>query len=116
MPNRHDDDDDDDTPPGAWVLASWHCYHSLSVNFVVKVDGKPRPDWHSTSARHEAYRWNSYHAARKFQKAHRKLRGYIILNLSVIEQQAEQQRQDYEEWIYRDREPAPPVPVKGRAK
>lgn len=105
-----DDDDDDDGPAGAWVLASWHCYWSLSVNFVANVDGRPRPDMHCTSDRQSAYRWNSYHAARKFQRGHRKLRGYVILNLSLIEQQAEQQRQDYEEWIHRDKEPA-----KGRA-
>jgi len=96
---KHDLDDDDDQQPGAWVLATYHCYHSLSINFVVRVKGKPQADWHPTSARHEAYRWNSYHAARKFQSTHSQLRGYIIMNLSVIEKQAEEQRQVHEEWI-----------------
>jgi len=103
---KHDDDDDDDKRRGDWVLASYHCYWSVSLNFVASVKGKPRPDWHCTSDRMQAYRWNSYHAARKFQRAHRKLRGYVILNLTELEQRAEQQRQDYEEWIHRDKKPA----------
>jgi len=104
--SKHDDDDDDDKPRGHWVLASYHCYWSVSLNFVASVKGKPRPDWHCTSDRMQAYRWNSYHAARKFQRTHKKLRGYVILNLTELEQRAEQQRQDYEEWIHRDKEPA----------
>lgn len=93
---------------GAWVLASWHCYYSVSLNFVVRVEGKPQPDWHPTSARDQAYRWNSYHAARKFQKAHSQLRGYVILNLTQIEEQATVQREAREEWINRDKSEPPP--------
>jgi hypothetical protein len=104
-------DDDDDKPLGGWVLASWHCYWSLSVNFVASAKGKPQADWHPTSDRMQAYRWNSYHAARKFQNTHPQLRGYVILNLELIERQAVEQREIHEEWINgKTKTPAPPSP------
>lgn len=100
------DDDDDDSPPGDWVLATYHCYWSVQLNFVVKVDGKPKGDWWPTSDRLSAYRWNSYHAARKFQRTHSHLRGYVILNLSAIERQCAEQRVIDDEWVKRDKGPA----------
>lgn len=86
------DDDDDDTPPGPWVLATYHCYWSVEIHFVVDVDGKPRADWAATNHRNSAYRWASYHAARKYQRAHPQLRGYVVLNLSAIEEQCARSR------------------------
>lgn len=92
-------DDGQEEGEGAWVLATYHCYYSVQLLFVVRGGGKPMADWHPTSARDQAYRWNSYHAARKFQRTHTQLRGYVILNLSELEQQAEAQREIREEWI-----------------
>lgn len=108
---RVEDDQDDGKPLGDWVLVSYHCYYGVSFNFVVRVQGKPQADSHPTSARDQAYRWNSYHAARKFQNAHPQLRGYVILNLGLIERQAAEQREIREEWIAgKHKAPAPPSP------
>lgn len=94
---RNDDDDDDDVPLGAWVLVTYKVMHSVELLFLGAVDGKPRADLGPTWCRTMAYRWNSYHAARKFQRSHPALRGYVILNLSAIEEQAERQREVKEE-------------------
>jgi hypothetical protein len=101
-PKRHNDDDEDDEPRGDWVLALFVCLFSTDLRFVVEVEGKPKADWWPTSARHQAYRWNSYHAARKFQRAHPHLRGYVILNLTEIEQRYREHKVAEEEWIHRD--------------
>lgn len=96
-------DDDDGQNSGDWVLAVYHCTYSVTLSFVVQVGGRPRADYHDTTVRYQAYRWNSYHAARKFQRSHPHLRGYIILNLTALEQHHQAARQIREEWIARDR-------------
>lgn len=73
-----------------WIIATYHCYFSIGILAVANVNGSPKADWHPTSARGSFYTWNSYHAARKFQRAHRCLRGYVILSLSEIEKQFEE--------------------------
>lgn len=103
------DDDDDDAPLGEWVLVTYHCYYSVQLMFVVKVDGKPQANWWPTSACHKAYRWNSYHAARKFQRSNPCLRGYVILNLAEIEKQCEEQRRIDDEDIAISASATPPA-------
>jgi hypothetical protein len=93
--------EEDEGPPGAWVLASYHLTHwNASLSFVLGKDGQPKADWHDTSSPSDAYRWNSYHAARKFQRAHPKLEGYVILNLTELQQRTERQRAAREDWIH----------------
>lgn len=112
---RHDDVDDD-TPLGAWVLATYHCYWSVAIHFVVEVEGKPRHDWGATSERHQAYRWQSYHAARKFQRSHPELGGYVILNLTEIENQCARQREFKEQRARQQAETPQPVPPRDRSR
>lgn len=88
---------DDDREPGDWALATWHCYYHAELHFVYNNHGKPGVEWHPTSSLMDAYRWNSYHAARKWQKANPRFRGYIIVNLRAIKAQCQRQRQIDEE-------------------
>lgn len=98
-----DDDDLDDKPQGAWVLARYCFRYTVSLHFVVEVKGRPQADWHTTSEPGQAYRWNSYQAARKFQRTHRRLRGFKILNLAALHQHSQDVDRTEEEWIMRDR-------------
>lgn len=84
---------DDEAPVGEWTLATWHCYFHAELHFVYNDDGKPGEGWNPTSSIQDAYRWNSYHAARKWQRSHRRFRGYIIVNLRAIKEQCERQRE-----------------------
>ena len=87
MPHQDDDDADQGDPgdPGdQWVIGTWHvCYH-VQLLCVIRREGKPCPGWHPSSALHDWYRWASYHAARKFQRAHAELAGYVVCNLSAL--------------------------------
>lgn len=71
-----------------WVIATWHIFHGAQLMFVAAREDKPFVEGHTTSAHYQAFKWNSYHAARKFQKAHAKLDGYIVCNLSEMRRQA----------------------------
>lgn len=100
---RRNDDDDEDAPLGDWALAVFYVRWSVSVSFVVAKDGRPQADYWPTSQPREAFRWKSYHAARKFQRSHPHLRGYVIVNLSEWERQSEENRRIDDEWVNGDK-------------
>lgn len=100
--------DDDDTPQGDWVIAAFVVRYSVRVVFVCEHDGRPAIDWHATSEVNQAYRWNSYHAARKFMKAHDRLSGYEILNLSEMIRASEEHDRAEEAWLRHDDEAKTP--------
>lgn len=77
---------------GEWVLATWHCYNDVRLFFVPEIDGRPMANYWPTDYPSQAYRWNSYHAARKYRATHPRLAGYIIVNLQAIKDQCERQR------------------------
>lgn len=69
-----------------FVLAEWHAplWH-VQLFFLLDVDDRPRPDWASTPDGTRAYKWHSYHAAKKFLREHSlELKGYFVCNLSKI--------------------------------
>jgi len=76
-----------------FCLATWHCYFHAELHFVYNKDGKPALDFHPVSSLHDAYRWNSYHAARKFQRKYPQLAGYMVCNLSAIRRQCQAERE-----------------------
>lgn len=69
-----------------WVLACWHApWHHVQLFFVCAVQGRPAWDWGPTGDGGKAYGWNSYHAAKKFQREHESdLEGYFPCNLSEL--------------------------------
>lgn len=91
---------------GEWVLATYHCYHILHVHFVLRRNGKPAVHWNSTPYLHDAYRWNSYHAAAKFKRENKLAQGYVILNLKEIKEQCEQHKKLEEAETQQEREEA----------
>lgn len=76
-----------------WVLACWCANSECILEFVMSIAGKPNLSFCPTREIWRAYKWRSWHAARKFQKAHRVIAGYAVWNLSEIRRQADNQRE-----------------------
>ena len=94
----------DDDNVGEWVLATWSVNHSATLNFVLRKEGRPALHYHPTTYVYEAYRWNSYHAAAKFKRENKSVRGYVIVNLRDIKQQSELQDKYDDEQTQEERE------------
>lgn len=71
-------------------LARWIVNYDVKLVFVESWLGKPRVSNLGTTHFHEAYRWNSYHAARKYQRSHQALAGYTVFNLTELEGKAKE--------------------------
>jgi hypothetical protein len=71
----------------AFVIATWHAQMHVELHFIIRKEDKPRPDYVPEPYPHKAYKWNSYHAARKYLREHEELKGYIIVNLRTIYEQ-----------------------------
>jgi hypothetical protein len=78
--------------PDQWVIGTWHCYYHVELLALARRNGRPWPEACATSSIHDMHCWNSYHAARKFQRSHPHLSGYVIVNLSAIQRQCWEQR------------------------
>ncbi len=93
---------EDDEAPEAdeWVIGTWHVYYHVELHCVVEKDGKPWVEAWPGADPYRWYRWRSYHAARKFQRAHKRLDGYVIVNLSALKRQCQEQkaRDRKQEW------------------
>ena len=76
---------------GEWCLATYHFYNHVELHFVMKWDGRPSLEFHPVSMVHDAYRWNSYHAAAKFKRENPSVAGYIIVNLAEMKAQCQAQ-------------------------
>ncbi len=75
---------DDDCEEKDWALARWLWRYNVGLLFVPMIESKPRPDVGARVDPVMAYRWRSYHAARKYQRAHPELAGYMVVNLTRI--------------------------------
>lgn len=74
---------------GDWVIATWTIYYDARLHFVARINGEPHVLCRTTTCAHDAYGWNSYHAARKYQREHSALEGYIVVNLAECRKQSE---------------------------
>jgi hypothetical protein len=77
-------DQADETAVGEFVLARWAVGYELKLFFVSEWEGKPAPGMMNMPAIHNAYKWRSYHAARKYQRSHPCLQGHEIMDLNRI--------------------------------
>lgn len=71
-----------------FVLARWHFDNGAKLIFVEAWNGKPMINHFGAVGYYMAYKWNSYHAARKYQKAHPCLAGYTVFNLTELQAKA----------------------------
>jgi hypothetical protein len=75
-----------------WVIGTWHVYYHIELHCVVERDGTPWLDACPSATIQDWYRWHSYHAAKKFQREHPTLEGYVICNLSEMRRQCRTRR------------------------
>lgn len=90
-------DDDGNKRPGDFVLARWTYSYYVQLTFVESYEGKPHIGYLGSTRPTEAYRWNSYHAARKYQRAHPSLSGYVVFNLELLKVMAQKADKSLEE-------------------
>lgn len=73
-----------------FVLARWHFDSGAHLIFVEAWNGRPMINHFGAFSVSMAYRWKSYHAARKYQRAHPSLYGYVVFNLTELEGKAKE--------------------------
>lgn len=81
------DDQDDQAPDddqAEWVLARWVVRYGVELMAVRSYKDRPCPQSGCAADTFTWHRWNSYHAARKYQRSHPSLTGYMVCNLSAI--------------------------------
>jgi hypothetical protein len=93
MSKDNDQADDDQEGPDEWVIAGWKYSYAVELLFVRHRELKPDSSGWLCTIAFDAYRWKSYHAARKFQRAHPILQHCQVMNLSEIRRLCELRRE-----------------------
>ncbi len=89
MPHREEIEHEGDE----WVIGTWHVYYGVELHALVDRDGRPWAEGWPGADVFRWYRWRSYHAARKFQRSHPQLEGYVIVNLSALQRQCRERKE-----------------------
>lgn len=92
----------DETQTEAWVLARWHTGYQVHLRFVPEKDGRPAAKGFETQDYNKAFCWRSYHAARKFQRAHGRFAGYVIINLMDVFRLSQVADEHENRWLNRE--------------